>query len=54
MITQQERTQLIKETNEAYARLKSDPIAWKEYQDEIKSMEGTLMDGLEGYSYEGI
>ena len=28
-------------------RLQADPIAWADYQAEIRSMEGTLMVGLE-------
>jgi hypothetical protein len=28
-------------------RLRSDPVAWKDYQDEIASLEGGSMDGLE-------
>ena len=31
----------------AYAALQQDPEAWKDYQDELKSFEGTLMDGLD-------
>ncbi len=30
-----------------FARLKSDPAAWKEYQEETSLFEGTSMDGLE-------
>lgn len=33
---------------EDFARLKSDPGSWQEYQDEIALLEGASMDGLEG------
>lgn len=33
--------------NEDFARLKADPEAWKNYQDEIAFFEGGSMDGLE-------
>jgi len=29
-------------------RLRADPVAWNEYQDEIASLEGGSMDGLDG------
>jgi hypothetical protein len=35
------------ETNAAFARLKQDPEAWKDYQDEAKATETTSADGLE-------
>jgi predicted DNA-binding protein len=43
-----------KEVNDAYARLRADPIASAEYDAEITLFEGTLMDGLEEYPYEGV
>lgn len=33
--------------NEDFARLRSDPIAWQGYLDEIALLEGGSMDGLE-------
>lgn len=41
------RIQLLKQTNEAYARLKSDPKAWEEEIRERELWETTLTDGLE-------
>jgi predicted transcriptional regulator len=38
---------LMNETNAAFARLKQDPEAWKDYQDEAKATETTSADGLE-------
>ncbi len=38
---------LLRETNEAYARLREDPAAWADYLEEIKEFDGTLMDGLD-------
>jgi hypothetical protein len=32
---------------EDYARLKADPVAWQDYQDEIALLEGGSKDGLE-------
>ncbi len=42
-----EREQFLTALNEDYARLAADPIAWADWQAELKSLEGTLMDGLE-------
>jgi hypothetical protein len=33
--------------HEDFTRLRADPVAWKEYQDEAKLFEGGSMDGLE-------
>jgi hypothetical protein len=33
--------------NEAYARLRDDPVAWGEWQSELAAWDATLMDGLE-------
>jgi hypothetical protein len=41
------RYQFLKMTNDAYAKLKADPMAWGDYQRIQKELEGTLMDGLE-------
>lgn len=30
-----------------FVALRADPLAWKEYRDELKLWEGTLMDGLD-------
>ena len=47
LIEQEERRRLFDEADAAYARLQADPAAWADYQAEIRSMEGTLMEGLE-------
>lgn len=36
-----------REMREDFERLRADPVAWKEYQDEAKLFEGGSMDGLE-------
>jgi hypothetical protein len=41
------RETLLRETNEAYARLKADPKVWKEFKKEQKAWEATLSDGLD-------
>jgi hypothetical protein len=41
------RQQLIEATHAAYAALRADTQAWQEYQDEVASLDGALMDGLE-------
>jgi hypothetical protein len=47
LIERERRRAFLAAANEDYARLRADPEAWADYQAEIKSMEGTLMDGLE-------
>ena len=47
IIEREERRVYFEEVNAAYARLRADPDAWADWQAEIKSMEGTMMDGLE-------
>ena len=42
-----QRERLLDEANAAYARLKSDPKAWKEELAERAQWDGTLADGLE-------
>jgi hypothetical protein len=42
-----DREQFIKRTNEEYARLRADPVAWKELEDERALWDATLLDGLE-------
>jgi len=41
------RKRFLEECNRAYARLRNDPKAWKEEQEERKLWDGTLNDGLE-------
>ena len=42
-----QRERLLDEANRAYARLKSDPDAWKEELTERGQWDATLADGLE-------
>jgi hypothetical protein len=34
-------------TNAGYAALRADPVAWAEVEEERRSLDGTLMDGLD-------
>lgn len=47
LIKKERQRQFFEEFNASFARLKADPAAWADWQAELKSMEGTLMDGLE-------
>ncbi|MDP9369355.1 MAG: toxin-antitoxin system protein [Chloroflexota bacterium] len=47
IVERERRRAFLEEANAAYARLRAEPEAWADYQAEIRSMEGTLMDGLE-------
>ena len=46
-IEQERRRAFLEAANEDLARLQADPEAWADYQAETRSMDGTLMDGLE-------
>ena len=52
LIEKERRRAFMVAANEDYARLRADPEAWADWQAEIKSMEGTLMDGLDEYPWE--
>jgi hypothetical protein len=41
------REQFWREANASVERLRADPVAWKDYKDEIALFEGGSMDGLE-------
>jgi hypothetical protein len=41
------RKVFFEELNAGYAALRADPQAWAQWQDEIRSMDGCLMDGLD-------
>jgi predicted DNA-binding protein len=41
-----EREQFWREMEEGYAKLRADPEAWKEWQDEVAIWDSTLMDGI--------
>ncbi len=40
---------MLREANEAYARLKEQPEKWKEYKEELEAWDVTLGDGLDGF-----
>lgn len=42
-----DKERILKETNEAYTRLREDPDAWEEHSKEQKDWEATLADGLD-------
>lgn len=52
LIEQERRRRFFEQANAAYARLKADPEGWADWQDELRSREGTLMDGQEGDPWE--
>ncbi len=47
IVERERRRAFLEGLNQDFARLRADPAAWADYQAEIRSMEGTLMDGLE-------
>lgn len=53
IIEEKRRERFFDEADRAYARLKEDPEAWENLQEEYRSLEGTLMDGLEEWPWEG-
>lgn len=46
-IGQYRREKFWRGVHEDYARLKAHPIAWNDYQDEVRLLEGGSMDGLD-------
>lgn len=52
MTEQRRRQEILRQGNEAYARLREDPKAWAEELEERRLFEGTLMDGLEDDPWE--
>jgi hypothetical protein len=52
LIERERRRAFLEGLNEDFARLRADPEVWADYQAEARSMEGTLMDGLEDYPWE--
>jgi hypothetical protein len=46
-ITQYQKEKFWTVVRASYAQLRSDPEAWREYQNEIAVFEGASMDGLE-------
>jgi hypothetical protein len=47
LVERYEREQFWNGVTEDLERLRADPVAWKDYQDEIAFFEGGSMDGLE-------
>ena len=47
LIERERRRVFLEGLNADFARLRADPAAWTDYQAEVTSMEGTMMDGLE-------
>ncbi len=47
LIERERRRRLFDAADAAYARLQADPETWADYQVELRSMDGTLVDGLE-------
>lgn len=47
MIEREQRRRLFDEADASYDRLLANPAAWAEYQEEIRTLEGPIMDGLE-------
>ena len=47
LVEHQERERFWREMHEDFARLRADPDAWQDYQDELAVWDATLMDGLE-------
>ena len=41
------RETILRESNEAYARLKANPTSWKKFKKELETWDQTLGDGLE-------
>ncbi len=46
-VRQYQREKFWKGVHEDFARLRSDPVAWQGYQDEVALLEGGSLDGLE-------
>jgi hypothetical protein len=42
-----QRKQFFEQLNAAYGALRADPKAWREVEEERRSMDGCLMDGLD-------
>lgn len=47
MVDEIEEQQFWRRTHESVERLRADPVAWKEYRDEVAVFEGGAWDGLE-------
>jgi hypothetical protein len=47
LLDRYEQEEFWHKVNESVNRLREDPVAWKDYKDEIALLEGGSMDGLE-------
>jgi hypothetical protein len=47
LIEREDRRAFLEAANDDLARLKADPEAWADYQEESRLFEGAIMDGLE-------
>lgn len=47
LVERQAKEQFWREMREDFARLRADPVAWQDYQDELAAWDATLMDGPE-------
>lgn len=47
LVKKYEKDKFWREMHESFARLREDPVAWKEYQDELTLWDSTTGDGLE-------
>jgi len=47
-VEQYRKEKFWREVEASVAKLRADPVAWRDYQDEIRFFEGGSMDGLEG------
>ena len=46
-VTRYQKEKFWQGVNEDFARLRQDPTAWQAYQDDIRQLQGSSMDGLE-------
>lgn len=46
-VAQYQKEKFWREVEESVNRLRADPVAWQDYQNEIRFFEGGSMDGLE-------
>jgi hypothetical protein len=47
LVEKRQRERFWREMREDFTRLRSDPVAWQSYQDELSEWDATLMDGLQ-------
>lgn len=52
LIERERRRRFFEKADAAYLRLQADPAAWADYQAELRSLDGRLMDGLKDDPWE--